>query len=922
MKMKLKIIASALAASLIIAGAIPAGARFNDVDENSEYKNSIELLADCGVLSGTGGGDFNPYGLVTRAEMAKIAAMLADAPEIPGNSLFSDVSASYWANGYINAAAQEGILTGYIGGYFAPYNNLTYAEAITIALRLLGYNSSNLSGAYPDAYIRKAAELKLTQGMYFDPNAAIDRQSAAYILANAYTADCADGGKLLEKSNLSLSDECVVLFDYQNSADEILTSAGAYSYNGDKTAYIGKKVKLITDTDNSVVGLKVVSGDVKSAVIAGIAGNEVTVADGGVVSTINIPNASLIYYEGAASSFSTVKGQLSAGDRLYYTLSTSGAFTYGASGGAEQPVMAGSVDLTGYTLIKNSAVCASADSMDAAYIYPDEMTAILYDTKTSGMLQSAFPSKNNAESITVSGISYDLSAAASAQVKNLAMNDTVTVVIGRNNEAAAVYRASAAGSNYGIESVTGNEISCYSSSGGTVLKLDNTSRVIYGGKDTTFGAIKSSLGSDLQITVYKDANGAYDYAIIEECELSVPVVASADGDNPYSGAKHFIRGGKRSSASAIRRNDVLYYSEALETVYAYCDTALGVYEEAYPNQQNPTSIKLSGKLYEVETSAAAKALANIDYNQHITLLLGRDGGIAALASAKSGAEDVSAYGVVLSCGRKTVDGVTDYYLTCLNADGTTTDFKTNSDRSHLVGSAVHYDFKDAYFAPAALKNTAIGGAVDMTRRKIGDRYISDNCKIIDITYVPDSKNESALAHSALLSDITRTVLAPSEIKAAVTNSNGEIIFLALKNVTYTAHELGIITKSGGSSAKGDQINIGGSDRTLSSAVNLSAGANQPVAVQIVGNRIVDMRALNCAMDRKTFISANSQRITAKDAVCDLGKNAVFYVYSQSNKYRIINSDDIGDYNISSVSVYTDTATERGGVGRVVVLYER
>ena len=43
--------------------------------------------------------------------------MLADAPEIPGNSLFSDVSASYWANGYINAAAQEGILTGYIGGY-------------------------------------------------------------------------------------------------------------------------------------------------------------------------------------------------------------------------------------------------------------------------------------------------------------------------------------------------------------------------------------------------------------------------------------------------------------------------------------------------------------------------------------------------------------------------------------------------------------------------------------------------------------------------------------------------------------------------------------------------------------------------------------------------------------------------------------
>lgn len=919
--MKQKILASVLAAALFFSLPAATFARFHDVEENSSYKDSIELLAQCDILAGVGDHAFNPYGLITRAEMAKLAAVLSDTPELPGNSLFSDVSPDFWANGYINAAARQGILTGYIGGYFAPDNHLTYAEAITITLRLLGYNSSNLVGAYPDAYIKKAAELGLTDGLSFHADAPIDRQNAAYILANAYVSDCKDGGKLLEKMDYSLSDECVVLCDYQNSDDEILTSAGTYRYDGDKTSYIGKKVRLITDKDNRLIGIKVVGNSVKQAIIAGITGNDVTIVSDGALSTLHIGNSALIYYEGASSNFSAVKSDLSAGDRLYYTLSKNGTFGYGAadSGNSVSAVPAKDADLSGYTLVKNAVVCDAADELDVAYLYPDEQTAILYNTKTSGVFQSASPSKNNADTITVSGLSYSLTPTASAQVKNLSANDTVTLIVGRNNEAAAVYRASQTGKVYGIAGVTGNEISCSSSDGHTILKLDNNARVIYDGKDTTFGAVKDALGSDLQITVYNDDNGEYDYSIIEECELSTPVIAKANGVNPYEGAKSFIRDGKRASASSIRKNDVLYYSSALETVYAYCDSALGIYEEAYPNQQNPTSIKLSGKLYQIETSAAAATLSKLDYNNYVTVLLGKDGGIAGIATESGASSDIASYGVAVSGERKTVDGVTDYYLTCMNADGTTTDYKTSSDYSFLAGKAVRYSFKNTYLTPTSLKNTSVSGTVDTLKQKIGNAYLAADCKIIDVTYAPDKG--PALVQTVGFSDITRNELSTSDIKAAITNADGEISFLVLNNITYCNHKFGIVSKSNGSSTKGYQINIDGDNKTYSSAVNLNVGVSQPVAIQTVDSKIVDMKTLIRAVSSASFVSINSQRVVTAHETCDLGKNAVFYVYTTDSKYKMITVDDVEDYNISSVSVYTDVPVSRGGVGRVVILNE-
>ena len=45
---------------------------------------------------------------------------------------FNDVSASHWANGYINTSAQNSLIVGYPDGRFMPENNVTFAEAVTV----------------------------------------------------------------------------------------------------------------------------------------------------------------------------------------------------------------------------------------------------------------------------------------------------------------------------------------------------------------------------------------------------------------------------------------------------------------------------------------------------------------------------------------------------------------------------------------------------------------------------------------------------------------------------------------------------------------------------------------------------------------------------------------------------------------------
>lgn len=67
---------------------------------------------------------------------------LLGAGELTRTGLFSD-TAGCWAEGYINRAAQLGLVSGYSDGSFRPYNYITRAEAAKLMNAILGRETSN-----------------------------------------------------------------------------------------------------------------------------------------------------------------------------------------------------------------------------------------------------------------------------------------------------------------------------------------------------------------------------------------------------------------------------------------------------------------------------------------------------------------------------------------------------------------------------------------------------------------------------------------------------------------------------------------------------------------------------------------------------------------------------------------------------------
>ena len=110
---------------------------------NTKYEAAVDALMELGVVSGYPDGTYLPNNVVTRAELAKLlvtAYGLEQAAEVAkGATAFNDVPAEHWAAGYINVASDYKFVNGYPDGSFKPDATVTYAEAITMALRVLGY---------------------------------------------------------------------------------------------------------------------------------------------------------------------------------------------------------------------------------------------------------------------------------------------------------------------------------------------------------------------------------------------------------------------------------------------------------------------------------------------------------------------------------------------------------------------------------------------------------------------------------------------------------------------------------------------------------------------------------------------------------------------------------------------------------------
>ena len=150
--------------------ALPAraGAAYTDITDET-VATAAAALEGMGVVSGTSDSTFNPSGSLSRAQLC---AMLVNAAGLSSQvstyarkTLFSDVSASAWYNGYVNLAYSQGLVSGNGDGTFGPNEAVTYGEMATSLLRLLGYTSEEVGAVWPLDYTTFCDELGLSDGL-------------------------------------------------------------------------------------------------------------------------------------------------------------------------------------------------------------------------------------------------------------------------------------------------------------------------------------------------------------------------------------------------------------------------------------------------------------------------------------------------------------------------------------------------------------------------------------------------------------------------------------------------------------------------------------------------------------------------------------------------------------------------------------
>lgn len=110
---------------------------FDDTPKSHWANVYIEFCYKNNIMTGDGKGDFRPDENITRKEFVKtiLCAFGVDAND--SQSDFADIDKNDWAYPYISKAYTMGVANGITDEYFAPENNITRQDAVTMLFRIV-----------------------------------------------------------------------------------------------------------------------------------------------------------------------------------------------------------------------------------------------------------------------------------------------------------------------------------------------------------------------------------------------------------------------------------------------------------------------------------------------------------------------------------------------------------------------------------------------------------------------------------------------------------------------------------------------------------------------------------------------------------------------------------------------------------------
>lgn len=205
-KVMKKSLLSLLIFALVFTMAAPAfaatGAAVNLSDIGNSYaKEEIEALVEAGVIGGYADGTFKPANSITRAEFAKILALVLDLEEdAAAASVFTDVPA--WAKGYVGALVNAELTQGVNATTYGSNQNISREQLATFFVRAWGleeaaeevdltpkFNDADKIAPYAKANVALAGEIEFIKGLpngNFDPKGNAQRQAVARLAYEFY----------------------------------------------------------------------------------------------------------------------------------------------------------------------------------------------------------------------------------------------------------------------------------------------------------------------------------------------------------------------------------------------------------------------------------------------------------------------------------------------------------------------------------------------------------------------------------------------------------------------------------------------------------------------------------------------------------------------------------------------------------------
>jgi len=494
---------------------------------------------------------------------------------------------------------------------------------------------------------------------------------------------------------------------------------------------------------------------------------------------------------------------------------------------------------------------------------------------------------------------------------------------------------------YAVYSVLDNKVIVLDNSQFKELTFKDGLDIYEGSNKSTFSQVKSKLDMGDEITVRYDDFGAIDYLIYNEGTLIGPVTVTNSAWASNIGANvstsSFVRDGVKCASGDIKTNDIVYYNKGVDMVLAYSKKVTGVYENASPNRDNPSSIEISGTTYDIESASAYNKLSaagNFKYGDTITVFLGKDGKIADVSVA--GNISTSIVGYLTDAGSKIYkdsDGndYSSFFAKVVTTDGKENEYKTDKNYSSFKNLAVNVTFTNGEGKITKASNPQTLGVVKASKMMIGSTYVSENAEILDVGTIYE--DEPTLYKNVYLQRLDGLSITSSNTLYVEKNASGEITKMILKDVTGDVYTYAITasvktTKDGDGNVRGYSYTFDSNGSTYTdNGRYLPVSASSGARLSVSGGKIDTVKALFATEGKVSDLTG--EYIIAQNVKYKLSDDVIIYsaVYdgtSSTYKYLITPIDTaiekLSDYK--SITAYYDKDESKGGRVRIIVVREK